>query len=63
LFELVKVTRKDNVEYPRKYTDYNAEVKLSSVPAGVEIGFITGPYNEVCWNKIPSECDWFKVNA
>lgn len=62
LFELVKVTKKDNVEYTRSYNDYNARVKLSSVPSGVEIGFLMNPKDEICWNKIPENCEWMKAD-
>lgn len=36
LFEAVKISRKDGVKIPRKYSDYNVEVAQSELPEGVE---------------------------
>lgn len=59
LFELVSVKKKDEVEYPRSYLDYTAKVDLSKVPSGVQIGFLSDPYGEVCWNELPDDETWF----
>ena len=45
LFDLVKVTKKAAVEYPRSYRDYDAVVKLDKVPSGVQIGFKPDPFS------------------
>lgn len=37
LFELVSVKKKDGVEVPRAFTDYEVTIDRSSLPAGVEI--------------------------
>lgn len=58
LFELVNITKKENVELPRSYRDYNCNVKLSAVPAGVEVGFLDSPYDEVSWGEIPDTNTW-----
>lgn len=55
LFELVSTKKKLQIEYPRGLADYNLQVKLSSVPKGVDVGFV---YNnsgrvEISWNKLP----------
>lgn len=36
LFEAVKISRKDGVKIPRKYSDYNVEIAQSELPEGVE---------------------------
>ncbi len=53
LFELVTVKKKDGVELPRNYTDYDFNVKISSVPDGVQIGFLDSPYDDIVWDKLP----------
>ena len=57
LFELVKVTRKSEVEAPRSYRDYEAVIDLQHVPAGVEVGFQT--YKGLTWGALPEEESWF----
>ena len=59
LFQLVSVTKKSEIEYARAYTDYNAVVYMDKVPAGVEIGFLSDPYGEIVWGKIPDGEEWF----
>ena len=59
LFDLVKVEKKADVEYPRSYHDYNAVVNLNGVPAGVEIGFQNNPFGEITWNRLPEDESWF----
>lgn len=60
LFELVSVSRNPEIEFARNYTDYNFQIKTDSVPNGVEVGFLTDPYSEIQWSKIPSDCDLFR---
>lgn len=60
LFELVSVSRKSGIEFARNYTDYDFSIKTDSVPNGVEVGFMTDPYSEIQWSKIPADCDLFK---
>ncbi|GAA5480803.1 type I-C CRISPR-associated protein Cas7/Csd2 [Haloferula sargassicola] len=37
LFDAVKVTKKDDVEVPRSFSDYTVEIDRSAIPDGVEI--------------------------
>ncbi len=60
LFELVQVAKKADVEYPRSWRDYNASVSLNRRPAGVDIGFLTSPYGEICWNQVPEDAEFFR---
>lgn len=53
LFELVTAKKKDSVELPRNYTDYDFRVNISAVPDGVQIGFMESPYGDIVWNKLP----------
>ena len=57
LFELVKVTKKPDVEVPRSYRDYDAAIDLKHIPAGVEVGFQT--YTGITWGKLPENENWF----
>ncbi len=59
LFDLVQVIKKTEVEFPRNYRDYDATVYLDHVPKGVEIGFLSDPFGDVSWNKLPKSEDWF----
>ena len=61
LFDLVHVQKKADVEFARSYHDYDAEVDVSHVPAGVEIGFQSNPYGPVCWCSLPEGEDWFRL--
>lgn len=58
LFDLVSVTRKEGVEYPRSYRDYDAVVRLDGVPAGVSIGFQSDAFSEIVWDKLPESETW-----
>lgn len=58
LFELVKVIKKQDVEVPRSYRDYNAEIDLQHLPSGVKVGFQT--HTGITWDEPPSDEDWFK---
>ena len=59
LFDLVKVTKKDGVQYPRSVSDYDAVVAIDKVPAGVEIGFKSDPFGEIVWGDLPQDEEWF----
>lgn len=61
LFDLVKVTKKPDVKYPRSYKDYTATIALDKKPNGVDIGFLTSPYGEIVWNQIPANSDLFGI--
>ena len=49
--------KKENIEFPRDYTDYNATVNLTEIPNGIQIGFKYNPFEEIIWNK-PLNNDW-----
>ena len=59
LFELVHVQKKQKVEYPRSYQDYNAWVEFDKIPIGIEIGFQNAAFGEVVWGALPENEDWF----
>ena len=59
LFELVEVKKKAGVEVPRSYRDYDATARLNAVPRGVEMGFLSDPYGEPVWGKLPDGENWF----
>lgn len=60
LFDLVKVSKKDSVTYPRTYRDYDASVAIGSVPAGVQIGFKPTAFEPIVWDKLPEGENWFR---
>lgn len=59
LFELVQVSKKADVEYPRSYHDYEACVDIKNLPKGVEVGFQSDPYGEITWNHLEEGEKWF----
>lgn len=59
LFELVHVQKKEGVEHPRSYKDYDAVVHLDKVPSGVQIGFKEDAFCEITWNALPADEEWF----
>ena len=61
LFELVKISRKPEIKYPRSYLDYACSIRLDAVPNGVEVGFLDSPYGEIAWGKFPDGCDWLQA--
>ena len=60
LFDLVHVEKKEAVQYPRSFRDYQASIRLDARPAGVDVGFLTSPYGEVIWNEIPEDAELFQ---
>ncbi len=56
LFDLVGVHKKDGVEAPRAFTDYEVGFNLKGVPRGVQMGFLThgeGGTPKIHWDKPP----------
>ena len=60
LFDLIRVSKKPEVESPRSYQDYDALVDIDRIPKGVEIGFQSDPYGEIVWGTLPEEEDWLR---
>ena len=60
LFELVKIGKKPEIEYPRSYQDYDCSIRLSSVPKGVEVGFMENPFDDISWGRLPDGNDWMQ---
>lgn len=51
LFNLLCVSKKDGVDIPRSYADYNVSLNVSGIPSGVEPGIKDNPYDDVSWGK------------
>ena len=60
LFRLINVVKKNEVEYPRSYKDYDATINLSKLPVGVEVGFKYEPFENIVWHHISENDEWFK---
>lgn len=60
LFDLVDVKKKVDVEYARSWKDYDASIRLSARPAGVDVGFLCSPYGEIRWNQVPEDVEFFR---
>lgn len=59
LFELVDCHKKDGVETPDTYRDYECCVDISGLPRGVEIGFLPSySQNGITWGQLPDGEDW-----
>jgi CRISPR-associated protein Csd2 len=61
LFDLVHISKKADIEFPRCYKDYEANIDISQLPNGVEAGFLSNPYDEITWGK-PLDA-WLKING
>lgn len=62
LFSLVHAEKKADVAYPRSIDDYTISVHADAVPNGVEIGFLSSPYDEISWGSLPnSTCNAVKL--
>ncbi len=62
LFRLVHAEKKADVAYPRSIDDYTISVHADAVPNGVEIGFLSSPYDEISWGSLPnSACNAVKL--
>lgn len=61
LFDLVHVTKKPEIDYPRSYRDYEAVVSLDKVPLGVQIGFKSDAFAPVVWDALPEGEEWFRL--
>ncbi len=60
LFDMVKVTKKLDVDYPRSWKDYDSYISVENRPAGVDVGFLTSPYGEISWNCVPEDAEFFR---
>ena len=60
LFDLVRVEKRPEVEYPRSYRDYTGSIRLDARPAGVDVGFLCSPYGEISWNQVPEDAELFR---
>lgn len=61
LYESVKAVKKDGVEYPRNYTDYDVTIDKTNLPNGIQIGFKYGPFDEIIWDKLGENDTWLKM--
>ena len=62
LFDLVRIERKEKVEYPRSYKDYILRVDINKLPKGVDIGFslMEDGKLSIAWNRIPEGMEWIE---
>ncbi len=60
LFNLVRVHKKNGVDYPRRWQDYETAINLDARPAGVDVGFLCAPYDEIVWNQVPDHAEFFR---
>lgn len=61
LFDLVSVHKKDDVEFPRSYQDYDVKLQLSGIPAGVDCGIKKAPYSDIDWVSGGQDVDLFAL--
>ena len=65
LFDLIQVKKRDGVDAPRSFADYEATVRLDALPSGVQMGFgmldpIQGAV--VHWDAVPADAaPWVQV--
>lgn len=51
LFNLLHVSKKNGVEIPRAYSDYDVILDITNMPSGVEVGIKDNPFDEVTWGS------------
>ena len=64
LFELVTVRKKAGLDCPpRSYRDYDAVIHLEGLKKypGVRVGFQKYPFDEIVWDRLPEDEDWFRA--
>ena len=47
LYNLLKVEKREGVDFPRDIADYNVVLRWSDVPEGIEVGMKEGPFSKV----------------
>ena len=60
LFKLIDVHKKDDVKFPRDFTDYEATISTSKLHKGVQVGFKYNPFDDIVWNHLSEDDEWFK---
>lgn len=58
---LVKCRKKDGIDVPTSYEDYECSINLSELPNGVRVGFREPFALETVWDKMPDDEEWMKV--
>lgn len=64
LFDLIKIQKKDEVETPRSFQDYNIVFLKSQLPKGVQAGFVVpgdGGEPVVHWDEVPETVTHIEV--
>ena len=59
LFNTVHINRKEDVDFPRDFTDYKISIDTTKIPKSVELGFKINPFEPVSWN--PTEDDFIEI--
>ena len=49
LYNLIHVKKKDDVEFPRSFDDYEFNIEFDKIPRGVVLGIKTAPFSEILW--------------
>lgn len=58
LFETVECRKKDGVETPRSYRDYECKIAIGRLPAGITMGFMSPFGDGITWGQLPDGEDW-----
>lgn len=61
LYETINVVKREGIEYPRNYTDYDVKIDMTNMPKGIEVGFKMNPFDDVVWGKLPETEKWIKA--
>lgn len=55
LFDLITIEKKDGIDVPRAYSDYNIKLKLNELPSGVECGLKHNAFEDIVWYTTTNE--------
>lgn len=58
LFETVECRKKDDIETPRSYRDYECKIAIGRLPAGITMGFMSPFSDSITWGQLPDGEDW-----
>jgi CRISPR-associated protein Csd2 len=61
LFDLIAIEKKDGIDVPRAYSDYDIKLKLNELPSGVECGLKHNAFEDIVWYTTTNETYALKV--
>ncbi len=51
LYNMLRITKKEGVEYPRKLEDYDITMQIPETMRGIDIGVKENPFGDIIWRN------------